>query len=165
MKGHWRQLIYLPDLLRYLSSNIYTVLRIQKWEAKLKGKQSWWKLSKLPSKFFATLGIFMCKTWKNWRLGCQLTMSLPKRSHSVNSFEACDDEDLGQLVPVASTRIIEGKLQPNGMARSYSLCVWKIGRIEEDNPCALRQIWYFIQGVGSILLREINFVHNVMNRA
>ncbi|KAL9415349.1 hypothetical protein AB3S75_043608 [Citrus x aurantiifolia] len=58
------------------------------------------------------------------------------KSYSVNSIKAVDDEDFRQLLRAASTRIVDGKLQPNGMARSYSVSVGKIGRIEEDKPCA-----------------------------
>lgn len=142
MKPHWRHLIFShrlccdPLLLQiYLDICLATYIWMQKWEAKLKSKQSWWKLSKPPSKFFARLEIFMSRAWRELAFGVP-TMSLPKSRYSVNSLKGCDDENFGQLLCVASSRIIEGELQPNGMARSYSFCVGKIGRIEEDKSCA-----------------------------
>ncbi|KAL9417672.1 hypothetical protein AB3S75_040624 [Citrus x aurantiifolia] len=60
------------------------------------------------------------------------------KSCSVNSMRACDNEDLRQLLCAASTRIMKGEEQLNGMATNYSLSVGKIGRIEEDKPCSFR---------------------------
>ncbi|ESR36005.1 hypothetical protein CICLE_v10029661mg [Citrus x clementina] len=69
-------------------------------------------------------------------LGAAPSTRLPK-SYSVNSTRAWDDEeDFSQLLRAASTKIMEGKVQLNGMARSYSVNVGKIGIIEEDRPCA-----------------------------
>lgn len=74
-------------------------------------------------------------------VGCSSApaMRLPK-SFSVNSFPACDDEEFRQLLRVASIKEArKTDLQRTMIARSYSVSVGKIGRIDEDEPCAFQE--------------------------
>lgn len=62
------------------------------------------------------------------------------KSCSVNYMRGCDNEVLRQLLCAASTEIMEGEVQPNGMATYYNFTVGKIGRIEENKPCSFRKM-------------------------
>ncbi|GAY48767.1 hypothetical protein CUMW_114260 [Citrus unshiu] len=90
------------------------------------------KICKVPIKILCKARDFYVKGMN----GLAAPAASLSKSYSVNSINAVDDEDFRQLLRAASTRITDGKSQPNGMARCYSVSVGKIGRIEEDKPCA-----------------------------
>ncbi|KAJ4716117.1 3-isopropylmalate dehydratase large subunit like [Melia azedarach] len=82
---------------------------------------------------------------------------LPK-SFSVSSFNtAYDDEEFRQLLRAASKK--EGRQTAFQMPRSYSVSVGKIGRIEEDEPCAFEE-----DGVRASLLYPRSTTSKFVNR-
>ncbi|KAL9417669.1 hypothetical protein AB3S75_040621 [Citrus x aurantiifolia] len=106
--------------------------KLMRSKAKMQTKVT--KIFKAPIKILRKARDFYVRGMQE--LGAAPATRLPK-SYSVNSLRAWDDEeDFSQLLRAASTKIMEGKLQLNGMARSYSVSVGKIGIIEEDRPCA-----------------------------
>ncbi|XP_010248357.1 PREDICTED: uncharacterized protein LOC104591250 [Nelumbo nucifera] len=75
-------------------------------------------------------------------MGCPTgTISTLPRSFSVNSSRPNEDDDLRELIRVASKRSLENKIEmelqqqqqmAGGVPRSFSV---GIGRIDEDKPC------------------------------
>ncbi|KAK9176590.1 hypothetical protein WN944_028607 [Citrus x changshan-huyou] len=94
------------------------------------------KIFKTPIKVLRKARDFYLKGMEN--LAAPAFFSL--KSCSVNYMRACDNEVLRQLLCVASTEIMEGEVQPNGMATYYIFSVGKIGRIEENKPCSFRKM-------------------------
>ena len=94
------------------------------------------KILKTPIKVLRKARDFYLKGMEN--LAVPAFCSL--KSCSVNYMRACDNEVLRQLLCVASTEIMEGEVQPNGIATYYIFSVGKIGRIEENKPCSFRKM-------------------------
>ncbi|KAJ0011149.1 hypothetical protein Pint_33642 [Pistacia integerrima] len=61
------------------------------------------------------------------------------KSLSVNSSKPIDDEEFRELLRAASRKNMQRTKQSGGMGRSYSVSMGKMGRIDEEEPCAFEE--------------------------
>ncbi|KAJ4716119.1 3-isopropylmalate dehydratase large subunit like [Melia azedarach] len=120
-----------------------------KMRSKARKQRKVMQIFSVPIKILSKVGDFYVKGMENcnnrvsfssW-IGCPSTPGVRlTRNFSFNSFTASDDEEFGQLLRAASEKKTrQTALQTSMMGRSYSISVGKIGRIEEDKPCAFEE--------------------------